>query len=247
MELTNAQYTTHEQQRLTVLIAANLLDTSAEETFDRFTRLASATLKSPVALVSLVDNHRQFFKSSFGLPEPWATSRETPLSHSFCQHVVSSNETLSVADARIDPLLRDNLAIADLGVIAYLGIPLTTAEGYTLGSFCVIDIAPHEWSDKDVEILRDLADLVIEKIELRLVANQLPNYLQLRNRELFRAEMVQMLVHDLRNPMTSFIAGLESILLSGTLNDLQKRCLSLALQGGTTLTQMIDNIRLFTT
>ncbi len=242
MELTNAQYTTHEQQRLAVLIAANLLDTSAEETFDRFTRLASATLKSPVALISLVDNHRQFFKSSFGLPEPWATSRETPLSHSFCQHVVSSNETLSVADARIHPLLRGNLAIADLGVIAYLGIPLTTAEGYTLGSFCAIDVVPHEWSDEDVEILRDLADLAIEKIELRLVANRLPNYLQLRNRELFRAEMVQMLVHDLRNPLTSFIAGLESILLSGTLNDLQKRCLSLARQGGTTLAQMIDNI-----
>ena len=232
----------HEQQRLAVLIAANLLDTPAEVTFDRLTRLASTILKTPVALVSLVDHHRQFFKSSVGLPEPWATSRQTPLSHSFCQHVVSSNQTLSIADARIHPLLGDNLAIADLGVIAYLGIPLTTAEGYTLGSFCAIDTAPHEWSDEDVEILRDLAGLAIEKIELRLLANQLPDYLQLSNLEIFRAEMVQMLVHDLRNPLTSFLGGLDLMPLVGTLNDAQQRCLSLARQGGTTLAQTIDSI-----
>ena len=232
----------HEQQRLAVLIAANLLDTPAEETFDRFTRLASAILKTPVALVSLVDDRRQFFKSSVGLPEPWVTCRQTPLSHSFCQHVVKTNETLAIADARNHPLLRDNLAIAELGVIAYLGVPLTTAEGYTLGSFCVIDTTPREWSDRDVEILRDLAGLAIEKIELRLLANQLPDYLQLSNLELFRAEMVQMLVHDLRNPLTSFLGGLDMMPLVGTLNDAQQRCLSLARQGGTTLAQTIDSI-----
>ncbi len=233
----------HEQQRLAVLMAANLLDTPEEETFDRFTRLASAILKTPVALVSLVDRQRQFFKSSIGLPEPWATRRETPLSHSFCQHVVSTTEPLSVADARTHPLLRDNLAIADLGAIAYLGIPLTTAEGFTLGSFCAIDTTPREWSKEEVEILGDLAALVIEKIELRLFAKQLhTDYLQLRNLELFRAEMVQMLVHDLRNPLTSFLGGLDTILRLGKLTDAQQRCLSLARKGGTNLAQMIDSI-----
>ena len=232
----------HEQQRLAVLIAANLLDTPAEETFDRLTRLASAILKTPVALVSLVDHHRQFFKSSVGLPEPWATVRETPLSHSFCQHVVQTNEILAVTDARIDPLVRDNLAVADLGVIAYLGIPLITAEGYTLGSFCAIDTTPREWSNEDIQILGDLAGLAIEKIELRLLANQLPDYLKLSNLEVFRAEMVQMLVHDLRNPLTSFISGLEMLPLVGTLNEVQQRCLFLARQGGKTLAEMIDNI-----
>ena len=233
----------HEQQRLSVLMDTNLLDTPEEETFNRFTRLASAILKIPVALVSLVDRDRQFFKSSFGLPEPWATKRETPLSHSFCQHVVSTNEPLSVADARTHPLLQHNLAIADLGVIAYLGMPLTTTEGYTLGSFCAIDTQPREWSDEDVEILRDLADLIAEKIELRLFAKQLhTDYLQLRNLELFRAEMVQMLVHDLRNPLASFMSGLDTIVRIGKLTDIQKRCLSLARNGGNTLAQMIDSI-----
>jgi signal transduction histidine kinase len=233
----------HEQQRLSVLIAANLLDTPEEETFDRFTRLASAILQVPVALVSLVDRRRQFFKSSVGLPEPWAKRRETPLSHSFCQHVVSTTEILSVADARTHPILRDNLAVCDLGVIAYLGIPLTTAEGYTLGSFCAIDVMPREWSDRDIKILRDLADLVIEKIELRLFAKQLhTDYLQLRNLELFRTEMVQMLVHDLRNPLTAFISGIDTALRAGTMTEIQQRCLALARKGGTTLAQMIDSM-----
>ena len=233
----------HEQQRLSVLMDTNLLDTTEEETFDRFTRLASAILKTPVSLVSLIDRDRQFFKSSFGLPEPWATKRETPLSHSFCQHVVSTNEPLSVADARTHPLLQHNLAIADLGVVAYLGMPLTTTEGYTLGSFCAIDTEPREWSEEDVKILRDLADLVTDKIELRLFAKQLhTDYLQLRNLELFRAEMVEMLVHDLRNPLTSFLSGLDTILRIGKLTDIQKRCLSIARNGGKTLAQMIDSI-----
>ena len=233
----------HEQQRLSVIIDTNLLDTTEEETFDRFTRLASAILKTPVSLVSLIDRDRQFFKSSFGLPEPWATKRETPLSHSFCQHVVSTNEPLSVADARTHPLLQHNLAIADLGVVAYLGMPLTTTEGYTLGSFCAIDTEPREWSEEDVKILRDLADLVTDKIELRLFAKQLhTDYLQLRNLELFRAEMVEMLVHDLRNPLTSFLSGLDTILRIGKLTDIQKRCLSIARNGGKTLAQMIDSI-----
>ena len=233
----------HEQQRLEVLIDANLLDTPEEEIFDRFTRLASAILKVPITLVSLVDQERQFFKSSVGLPEPWATSRETPLSHSFCKHVVSTSETLSVADARLDPMLQHNLAVTDLGVIAYLGIPLKTAEGYTLGSFCAIDTTPREWSDRDVEILSDLAALVIEKIELRLLAKRLhADYLKLRNLELFRAEMVQMLVHDLRNPLTSFLGGLDTIVRAGTLTELQQRCLTLARNGGMTLSHMIDSI-----
>ncbi len=232
-----------ELERLAVLEAAALLDTPEEETFDRFTRLASTILQTPVALVSLVDQDRQFFKSCVGLPEPWATSRQTPLSHSFCKHVVSCEEVLSVADARTHPLLHNNRAIFDLGVIAYLGIPLTTAEGYTLGSFCAIDVQPREWTPKEVEILQEIADLVIEKIELRLLAKRLhTDYLQLRSLELYREEMVQMLVHDLRTPLTSFLGGLMLMQKSGGLTDQHQEYLSLAQRGGNTLLRMINNI-----
>src|SRR5947209_1246292 len=100
----------------------------AEESFDRLARLAARLVGAPVALVTAVDRDRQYFKSCLGLPEPWATRRETPLSHSFCQHVVTAREPVLVPDARQDPRFIDNRAIRDLGVTAYLGVPLITAD-----------------------------------------------------------------------------------------------------------------------
>ena len=155
------------KKRLEVLRSLDLLDTPAEEAFDRSTRLASKMTNSPVALVSLVDANRQFFKSQVGLSEPVASDRETPLSHSFCQHVVASNEPLIIEDARKDPVLKDNLAIPDLNVIAYLGMPLTLDDGTALGSFCVIDDKPRKWSADDIEAVRDFAALVMSEIRLR--------------------------------------------------------------------------------
>ncbi|MEM7348156.1 MAG: GAF domain-containing protein, partial [Chloroflexota bacterium] len=155
-------------ERLSTLQKLELLDTSPEETFDRLTRLASKITNSPISLVSLVDRDRQFFKSLFGLPEPLATIRETPLSHSFCKHVVATGEPLIVSDAREDPVLKDNLAIPDFGVIAYLGMPLTTIDGTELGSFCIIDDKPRVWTDQEIEIIRELAESVMTEIELRL-------------------------------------------------------------------------------
>ena len=117
-------------QRLAVLKQLNLLDTPAEEAFDRLTRLASKITNSPVSLVSLVDVDRQFFKSMFGLSNPLTDGRETPLSHSFCKHVVADNQPLIVFDAREHPILKENLAVSDLNVIAYLvcRLPLQQAH-----------------------------------------------------------------------------------------------------------------------
>ena len=110
--------------RLKALRATGLLDSAPDPGFDRHARLAAQVLNAPVALVSLVDADRQFFKSCLGLAEPWASRRGTPLSHSFCQHAVASREPLIVDDAREHAVLRDNLAIRDMGVVAYAGIPL---------------------------------------------------------------------------------------------------------------------------
>ena len=101
------------------------------------------------------------------MPDPWASERETPLSHSFCQYVVATNEALVVTDARQDPILKNNLAIRDLDVIGYLGMPLTLADGTSLGSFCVIDNKPRQWTEHEIEIVRELAQSVIAEIELR--------------------------------------------------------------------------------
>ncbi len=157
---------THET-RLEALRRTGLLDTPPEEVFDRLTRLARRLLDVPVILVSLVDADRQFFKSASGLPEPWATQGETPLSHSFCQHVVTTGALLRVEDARQHPLVRDNLAVSELGVVAYLGMPLATADGQVLGSLCAIDTKPRTWTTEDAVTLRDLAGLAMSEVSLR--------------------------------------------------------------------------------
>lgn len=134
---------------------------------DRLAGLAIRVLGVPVALVSLVEKDRQVFPGCVGLPAPWGIRRETPLSHSFCQHVVSTGDPLVIEDARLHPLLADNLAIPDLGVIAYAGVPLTTPEGKVVGSFCAIDTQPRTWTQWDLDILVDLAAAAATEIELR--------------------------------------------------------------------------------
>lgn len=154
--------------RLAALAETELLDTEPDDAFDRFTRLASRIFQTPMAMVTLVDDHRQFFKSAVGLREPLACSRETPLSHSFCKHVVATSATLVVNDARKHPFLHTNPAIDEIGVVAYLGAPLITNDGSALGSLCVIDSTPRTWSEGDVTALSDLAAAVVAEIELRM-------------------------------------------------------------------------------
>jgi diguanylate cyclase (GGDEF)-like protein/PAS domain S-box-containing protein/putative nucleotidyltransferase with HDIG domain len=153
--------------RLAVLRDTGLMDSPAEPSFDRLVQLARKVLRTPVAMVSLVDDRRQFFKSGSGLPEPWCSLRETPLSHSFCREVVRSAAPLIVPDARLDPRVHDNRAIRELGIIAYAGMPLTTTAGHVLGSFCIIDDLPRLWSEDELGILGDLAASVMTEIELR--------------------------------------------------------------------------------
>src|SRR5687768_18529712 len=117
---------TDAAQRLTAVTRTALLDTPPEEAFDRLTRMAARLLGAPVSLLTLVTDDRQFFKSAMGLPEPWASRRSLPLSHSFCRQVVVSGEPLVVEDSRRHPLLRGNPAVRDLGWIAYAGVPLVT-------------------------------------------------------------------------------------------------------------------------
>lgn len=143
-------------ERMAALKASSLLDSPREETYDRLTRLTTSILGVPTALLSIVDRDRQFFKSETGLGQPWAGARQTPLSHSFCQWVVGGNEEIVVDDARDHPVLRTNLAIRDLGVIAYAGIPLSS-QSEPIGSFCAVDSKPRQWTDEQVAALRDLS------------------------------------------------------------------------------------------
>jgi formate hydrogenlyase transcriptional activator len=185
----------HSAGRLDALRRTSLLDSPPEEVFDRLTRLATTVLHVPAAFVSLLDDKRSFIKSCFGVGEPLATLRQVPLTHSFCKHAVASGEPLIISDAREDPLVRDNPSISEAGVIAYAGIPLTTTEGFTLGTFCVVDSVPHAWSQEEIEILRCLAASVMTEIgtrnlaaELRTLSTDLQRLVEARTSQLSRAE-----------------------------------------------------------
>jgi GAF domain len=155
-----------DRTRLEAVRATGLLDAPPEPAFDRLAALAAKVLNAPVAMVSIIDEERQFFASCLGVSESLHGARETPLSYSFCQHAVSSREPLVVPDAREDPALRDNLAVGELGVVAYAGVPLITPAGHALGALCVIDRRPRAWTRDQIALLSDLGASVVSEIEL---------------------------------------------------------------------------------
>lgn len=146
-------------ERMEALQSTGLLDTPREDAFDRLTRLTQRLLGAPTALVSLVDGDRQFFKSQAGLAEPYASARQTDLSHSFCQWVVAAREELVVEDSARHPLLKSNLAVKYMNVQAYAGVPIHAKDGEAIGSFCAIDTTPRKWTDEELETLKDLAQV----------------------------------------------------------------------------------------
>lgn len=150
--------------RLAAVLATGLLDTPPEESFDHLARLAAALLGAPRAFVTLVDARRSFWKSAIGVP---AGTRETAVEESFCQYLVESGEDLAIGDARIEERTRDNPSVTRAGVRAWAGSPLCGPGGDVLGSFCVVDIRPRRWSNRDAEVLRALATAASGEIRLR--------------------------------------------------------------------------------
>lgn len=157
-----------DPKRLAELDQLAILDTPPEAAFDDLTQAAADALRAPMALVSLVDGKRQFFKSAVGLTGRVATERETPLSHSFCKYVVAAQAPLMVDDARTDPAFRDHAAVQDESVGSYLGVPLTASTGACIGTFCVVDTSPRVWTDEDLALVQLLAKAAMTQVELRV-------------------------------------------------------------------------------
>lgn len=158
-------------ERLAALRSTGLVDAPPERTLQQLARVAAKALDAKVALVSLVEEERQCFRNAAGPgADALPADRQTPLSHSFCKHAVVSRRPFVVDDARLHPLVADNPSVTELGVIAYAGIPLATADGHMIGSLCVIDSRPRHWSDDQIEMLTALADAAMAAIELRTAA-----------------------------------------------------------------------------
>jgi phosphoribosyl 1,2-cyclic phosphodiesterase/FixJ family two-component response regulator len=150
-----------EEQRLASLRALKVLDTPLEDRFDRITRLAAALFNVPVALVSLVDENRQWFKSRHGLEVP-ETSRDS----SFCAHVVCDGKPMIVPDTFQDPRFADNpLVLHEPRIRFYAGAPLILEDGSCVGSLCLIDTRPRLVAETDLARLHDLTDLAVQELE----------------------------------------------------------------------------------
>lgn len=238
-----AQAQARERARLAALQRTGLLDSPPEHLFDLITTLAAKALDVPVVLMSLVDADRQFFKSQCGLPAPWAERRETPLSHSFCQYVSMLGEALVVEDARQHPLVRENLAVSEIDVIAYAGMPLTTEDGFTLGSLCAIDTQPRHWTAAELEILEGFAAQIMAEISFRTRVELLDADLgALRASETERRTEMRQIVHDLRTPLNAIYLGLSGLPAMGELNQSQHDCLELARKNATVLGNLVQQM-----
>lgn len=146
--------------RIDTLQSLNILDTAPEERFDRLTRLARRLFDVPIALVSLVDERRQWFKSHDGLE-----ATETPRDVSFCGHAILGNDVFLIPDAKADERFADNpLVTGEPFVRFYAGCPLVMSNGSTLGTLCIIDHMPRELDDDDISLLKDLARMAEQEL-----------------------------------------------------------------------------------
>lgn len=166
----NAALAANESERLVALRELCILDTQPEQAFDDLSRLAAFICATPVGLVSLVDEHRQWFKSKVGI-----SVCETPRDRAFCAHaILNPDELLLVPDAKADPRFADNpLVTGSPGVRFYAGVPLKTSDGLPVGTLCVIDFAPRQISEQQKEALGALARQAGSLLELRRHRNSL--------------------------------------------------------------------------
>ena len=160
-----------EPERLAALKKLNILDTEPEETFDRITRRLAEAFNVPIALLTLVDEYRQFWKSATGLPEDLASARQAPRETSICGHVVASDQMLVIEDVLKDKRFANNPFLRERGIRFYAGAPLRTSSGHAIGSLCVLDTQPRTVSNRERTLLQIIADEVMAKIEKRAASS----------------------------------------------------------------------------
>ncbi|MCR5876705.1 sensor domain-containing diguanylate cyclase [Phenylobacterium sp. J426] len=157
-----------EPARLAALRRYDLLDTLPEPSFDRITNLVQSVLQVPISAVSLVDTDRQWFKAQRGL-----YTRQTSRDVSFCAHAIGARDVMVVADALEDDRFAANpLVTGPPHIRSYLGAPLSTPDGYNLGTLCAIDTVPRAFDARHQDVLENLAALVVEAFELRMIAQR---------------------------------------------------------------------------
>lgn len=198
----------NETRRLETLRGLKLLDTPPEERFDRVTRLAKQIFSTPIALVSLVDADRQWFKSAQGLDAP-----ETPRNVSFCGHAILDDKIMVVNDAAKDQRFCDNpLVCNDPNIRFYAGYPLSAPDGSRVGTLCVIDRVPREISREQAQLLRELGRMVEEElVDAVLATNDPVTSLSNRNGFLMVAEHLLSMCVRTEQPATMLLVHFQNL------------------------------------
>lgn len=205
----------NEEQRVEILRSYGILDTPAEQAFDRISSFAARHFDVPICLISLIDRNRQFLKSCFGLDV-----RETPRDQAFCSHtILDPKATLVIEDAHADPRFQRNpLVTGEPFIRFYAGAPLLPQQGSALGSLCIIDRKPRKMSPEDQRDLRDLAALVEDQIKLHLkrkVTSESENRIRnlhdatLKSLAHLRENLIWMVPHELNTPLNSILGFAE--------------------------------------
>ena len=228
--------------RLAEVRRTGLLDSPPDESFDRLTRLASRLIGAPAAFISLVDEARDFYVSAHGLQEPVATSRQLT-GWTICHYAVAGSEPLVIPDTRAHPVYSQIPTVESLGVGAYLGVPLVTAAGEALGSFCVIDFQPHEWRELDVDVLREFAESTLREIELRLALRDAQSA-RARGEAAIRAreDIVAVLSHDLRNPIHTIRSSASTLIALPIAASERRRFYEIIHRNAETMTRLVSDL-----
>ena len=199
----------NEAERLEALKAYEILDTLPEQDFEDITKIASEICQTPIALITLIDSDRQWFKSNRGL-----NVTQTPRDHAFCAHAINNkSDIFTVKDSREDKRFSDNPLVTGYpNVIFYAGVPLINPSGFSLGTICVIDNEPRELSQNQLNSLRALSNQVVKLFELRKtykLLHESQKEIQARNVEL--EQFAYMVSHDIKTPLNNII-GLTKML-----------------------------------